>query len=113
MDSVKEGFRPNLVELLEKSGKKRSDLAKACGVGKSAVTNWTSGDSSIDVERIPAICEFFNITIGEFFGRAEALESTRKLSSEEQALIEFFNKADDEGKRVILTVARAIARDAQ
>ena len=111
MDSVKEGFRLNLVELLEKSGKKRSDLAIACGVGKSAVTNWATGKSSIDVERIPAICEFFGISIGEFFGRAEALEPALELTSEESALIEFFKHADDEVKRTILNVARAIARE--
>lgn len=111
MDSVKEGFRLNLIELLEKSGKKRSDLAIACGVGKSAVTNWTSGESSIDVERIPAICEFFGISISDFFGRAEALEPAQNLSVEESTLLEYFRKADDDGKATVLSVARAFAKE--
>ena len=113
MDSVKEGFRLNLVELLEKSGKKRADLAKACGVGKSAVTNWTTGESSIDVERIPAICEFFGISIGDFFGRAEALEPQPILSGEESMLLEYFRRADEDGQRTILSVAHALAKDAE
>lgn len=111
MDSVKEGFRLNLIELLEKSGKKRADLAKACGVGRSAVTNWASGDSSIDVERIPAICDFFGITIGEFFGRAEELEPARGLTDEELELLEALRSADNEGKRTILSVARAMSKN--
>ena len=111
MDSVKEGFRLNLIELLEKSGKRRSDLAKACGVGRSAVSNWASGDSSIDVERIPAICDFFGITIGDFFGRAEELEPAPSLTEEESELLEALRSADDEGKRTIMSVARALRRE--
>ena len=111
MDSVKEGFKLNLIELLEKSGKKKSDLAKACGVGKSAITNWTKGASSIDVEHIPAICDFFGITIGEFFSRAEELEPIQKLTIEESTLLDYFNRADYEGRQTILSVARAVSKE--
>ena len=105
MDSVKEGIRLNLVELLEKTGKRRSDLAKACGVGKSAVSNWVSGDSSIDVERIPSICQFFNVTIDEFFGRSRQLEPIPELSPDEYRLVSFYRSANEHGKKSIMSEA--------
>ena len=109
MDSVKEGIRLNLIELLEKTGKKRSDLAKACGVGKSAVSNWASGDSSIDVERIPAICKFFGITIDEFFGRSQELEPAPDLTPDEQQLVGLYRSTNEFGQHSIVTLARQMA----
>ena len=106
MDSVKEGIRLNLIELLEKTGKKRTDLAKVCGVGKSAVSNWVNGDSSIDVERIPAICEFFEITIDDFFGRSQQLEPAPDLTPDEQELVDCYRATIGVGKRAILRTAR-------
>ena len=109
MDSVKEGIRLNLIELLEKTGKKRSDLAKACGVGKSAVSNWASGDSSIDVERIPSICEFFGITIDEFFGRSRELEPTPDLTSDEWELVSNYRKCHEGTKSTIRSLASSLS----
>lgn len=111
MDPVKESFRLNLVELFEKSGKKSSDLAKACGVGKSAVSNWTTGKSSIDVERIPAICEFFGITIGDFFGRADELDPTPELSKNESELIALYRSMPETKRSALINIARAIVDD--
>lgn len=108
MDSVKEGIRLNLVELLEKTGKKRVDLAKACGVGKSAVSNWANGDSSIDVERIPAICEFFGVTIDEFFGRSQQLEPRPYLLPDEQELVDIYRQVSDGEKELILNHAKMV-----
>lgn len=111
MDSVKEGIRLNLVELLEKTGKKRSDLAKACGVGKSAVSNWVSGESSIDVERIPSICEFFNVTIDDFFGRSRQLEPEPDLLDDERELVQLYRDLYPFAKRAILNTARMFHED--
>jgi len=105
MDSVKEGIRLNLIELLEKTGKKRTDLANACGVGKSAVSNWVSGDSSIDVERIPAICEFFEITVDDFFGRSQQLEPTPDLTDNELELIGLYRDMSEKNRSLLIEIA--------
>lgn len=109
MDSVKEGIRLNLIELFEVTGKKQIDLAAKCGVGRSAVSNWISGDTSIDVERIPAICEFFGISVSKFFGRSEELESSLRLSlsSDEESLIEMFRACDERQKSAVLEALRS------
>ena len=102
MDTVKEGIRLNLLDLLEKSGRKKSELADALGVQRSAVTNWTNGTTSIDIERIPGICKFFGIDVGSFFYRSEELEPALKLSSEEKHLLNCFNLLSPKEKHIIL-----------
>jgi len=109
MDSVKEGIRRNLVEMLALSGKRNIDLAKACGVGKSAVSNWLSGKSSIDIERIPSICDFLDVTMDEFFGRSKAMEPQPSLSPDEQHLIALYRNMDREHRDVLMQTARAFS----
>ena len=94
MDTVKEGIRRNLVEMLALSGKRNVDLAEACGVGKSAVSNWLSGKNSIDIELIPTICDFLNISVDEFFGRSKAMQPAPALSPDEQQLVDLYRKLD-------------------
>ena len=102
MDTVKEGIRLNLLDLLEKSGRKKSELADALGVQRSAVTNWTNGSSSIDIERIPGICQFFGVDVGAFFSRSEELEPAEKLTSDERELVGYFRQLPPNGKHAVL-----------
>lgn len=106
MDAVKEGIRRNLIELLSNSdGKNAAGLAQACGVSRGAVSNWKSGESSIDIERIPKICDYFEISVDAFFGRAEELEP---LTKDELELVRFYKKISPEGKAAIMTLIREI-----
>lgn len=109
MDTVKEGIRRNLVELLAMSGKRNVDLAEACGVGKSAVSNWLSGKTSIDIERIPAICDFLGVTVDEFFGRANAMRPEPELSPDEKELVVLFRNMSPDMQRTLLETARNFA----
>ena len=106
MDTIKEGIRRNLVQLLAEKDKRNSELAKACGVGRSAVSNWISGESSIDIERIPAICEFLEVSIDEFFGRSKKFEP---VSDEKAELNGIYDSLSPEGKKQLMTFARGCA----
>lgn len=64
--------------LMEESGHKGSELADALGVSRSAVSNWMNGKNSIDIELVPRICDFFGITVDEFFGRSEVSHLTEE-----------------------------------
>lgn len=110
MDTVKEGIRRNLADLIANSDKKKVDLAKACGVGRSAVTNWVNGESGIDIERIPAICTFFGVSIDEFFGRARDMEpipdgqrQMLPLSNAEEELITCFRSLEQWEQQMVLS----------
>jgi len=110
MDSTKEGIRRNLVELLATKDKRNSDLAKACGVGRSAVSNWISGESSIDIERIPAICEFLEVSIDEFFGNSKKFaKQTSDISQNETELLDIYRSLNAYGREQLMTFARGCA----
>ena len=52
-----------LVEQRKKSGKLQEDLARYCGVSKSAVSKWEKGISRPSIFYLPKIASFYHITI--------------------------------------------------
>ena len=55
-------------ELRKRDGRKQEDLAKALGVTSQAVSGWEANGCYPDMGMIPAIANFFHITIDELFG---------------------------------------------
>ncbi len=55
-------------ELRKRDGRKQEDLATALGVTNQAVSRWEKDGSYPDMEMIPAIANYFGITIDELFG---------------------------------------------
>lgn len=55
-------------ELRKRDGRKQEDLANALGVTNQAVSRWEKDGSYPDIEMIPAIANYFGVTIDELFG---------------------------------------------
>ena len=55
-------------ELRKRNGRKQEDLARALGVTSQAVSRWEANGGYPDMEMIPAIANYFGITIDELFG---------------------------------------------
>ena len=55
-------------ELRKRDGRKQEDLASALGVTNQAISRWEKDGSYPDMEMIPAIANYFGITIDELFG---------------------------------------------
>ena len=108
--NTRDEIRLTLIDLMENHGVNGNELAEAVGVTKQSVSQWRTGKSSIDIENVPAICRFFGITIDDFFGSGKE-KPAKPLTNDERELIEFFRNADDEGKRTILNVARAMPKE--
>jgi len=66
-------------ELRTRDGRKQEDLAKALGVSNQAVSRWENYGSYPDMEIIPAIANYFGITIDELFGYQN--DRDKKISS--------------------------------
>ena len=58
-----------IAELRKKKGVTQEGLAKAMGVSAQAVSKWENGGVP-DVELLPAIADFFEVSVDELFGRA-------------------------------------------
>ena len=50
-------------ELRKRNGRKQEDLARALGVTSQAVSRWEANGGYPDMEMIPAIANYFGITI--------------------------------------------------
>ncbi len=55
-------------ELRKRDKRKQEDLAIALGVTKQAVSRWEANGGYPDIEMLPAIANYFHITIDELFG---------------------------------------------
>ena len=67
-------------ELRRRDGRTQDNLAEALGVTAQAVSRWESGGSYPDMEMIPAIANYFHISIDELFGyHAEREEKIKTI----------------------------------
>ncbi|MBO5126706.1 MAG: helix-turn-helix transcriptional regulator, partial [Clostridia bacterium] len=55
-------------ELRRRDSRTQEELANALGVTAQAVSRWESGGSYPDMEIVPAIANFFGVSIDELFG---------------------------------------------
>lgn len=102
--STKEDIQRVLNSLFVESGKRRSDLAEAIGVSRAAVSNWTNGKNSIDMDFVPGICDFFDISVDEFFGRMDA----RRVTVEEERLLSLYREMNEAGRAALMAAAEGL-----
>ena len=76
-------------ELRKRDGRTQDNLAEALGVTAQAVSRWESGGSYPDMEMIPAIANYFNVSIDELFGYHDAREEKIKTILESASEIIF------------------------
>lgn len=82
-------------ELRKRDGKKQEDLANALGVTNQAVSRWEKDGSYPDIEMIPAIANYFGVTIDELFGYENDREKKiDELVSQLSAMNQINNKED-------------------
>ncbi len=65
-------------ELRRRDGRTQEALAEALGVTNQAVSRWESGGSYPDMEMVPAIANYFHVSIDELFGYHDEREEKIK-----------------------------------
>lgn len=103
MATVKEEIAKNLLFYRKKSGLTQKELAAKLGVKNTAVSNWESGNNSIDIETLFAACEIFGVTLNDMYGRYSVEKSSAPvLSAEEERLLSAFRNLNPQGQAYIL-----------
>lgn len=74
-------------ELRRRDGRKQEDLANALGVTCQAVSRWEANGGYPDMEMIPAIANYFRISIDELFGYHDDREEKIKTILDSAAKI--------------------------
>ena len=77
-------------QLRHRDGRKQEDLANALGVSPQAISRWEANGGYPDMELIPAIANYFNISIDELFGYSKDRQDKLKsiLEKAEKAINE-------------------------
>lgn len=100
MSTVKEEIAKNLFYYRKKAGYTQKEFAAKLGVKNTAVSNWESGNNSIDIETLFAACEIFGITLNDMYGKYSAPASD--LSDDESNLLSMYRTLNNQGKEYIL-----------
>ncbi|MBR6527119.1 MAG: helix-turn-helix transcriptional regulator [Lachnospiraceae bacterium] len=98
----------NIRQLRRRNKRTQEQLAVALGVTSQAVSRWESGGSYPDINLIPSIANFFEVSIDELFGyEGERTQRIDALVAE----IDRMNQLNS-GKDVCITECIALARSA-
>ncbi len=100
MLSVREEISKNLLYYRKKAGLTQKQLADKIGVKNTAVSNWESGNNSIDIDTLCLVCDVFGITLNDIYGGYS--ERSTVLSDDEMNLIATYRDISDQGKQYLL-----------
>lgn len=112
MATVKEELAKNLRFYRKKSGLTQVQLANLLGVKNTAVSNWESGNNSIDIDTLLSACNVFGVTLNDMYGiySPTHTDSGSALSSDESRLLEIYRSLSDQGKEYILQTLNIAAQ---
>ncbi len=95
-------------ELRHRDGRTQDNLAEALGVTAQAVSRWESGGSYPDMESMPALANYFGVSIDELFGYNN--ERSKKID-EIAKKIEYMNSRNN-GEDINIDECISFARNA-
>lgn len=112
MSTVKEEIAKNLLFYRKKAGLTQKQFADMLGVKNTAVSNWESGNNSIDIETLFAACEAFGVTLNDMYGKysTESSSSVQDLSTDESQLLATYRTLSNQGKEYILQTLNMAAQ---
>lgn len=103
MATVKEEIAKNLLFYRKKAGLTQKDLAAKLGVKNTAVSNWESGNNSIDIETLFAACDIFGVTLNDMYGKYSVKKSSEAVLTDDEArLLETYRNLNQQGQEYIL-----------
>lgn len=88
MGELRDSLKQNLNHYLSISGMTQKEFAIKLGVSQAAVTNWTKGNNSPDIDVIAQICDILGITINELI-KSDSVEKDTNMVDDSSDKIAF------------------------
>lgn len=107
MATVREEIAKNLLFYRKQAKLTQKELAEKLGVKNTAVSNWESGNNSIDIETLILACKIFDVTINDMFGQYSQKQEP-VLSEEEAAVISSMRHLNGEGRDKVIEFAELL-----
>lgn len=86
MGTIREEIAKNIRFYRKKSGLTQKELSEKIGVNNSAVSNWESGQNSIDIEILVKVCDALGVSLSDIYG-IYGNTTTEEYSSHEREVI--------------------------
>ena len=99
MGNLRDEIAKNMLFYRKRAGLTQKELADQLGVRNTAVSNWESGNNSIDIDTLVLACSNFGITLNDMYGKFSA---TPTLSDDESMLLSAYRSMNQEGKEKLL-----------
>ena len=96
----------NIANLRKKMDITQEELATAIGVTNQSVSKWESGQCCPDIALLPALADFFEVSIDELMGHKSA-QSNETLQIDSQAI----NRAIDDKFAPLISTALNVLRE--
>ena len=112
--TVKTNIAAGLKKARKAAGKSVDEIGAALGKSGKTISAWEVGRGQPDGDELIVLCRLLNVHLRDFYGNefdefVAETDSEAALTIEERELVMSFRAASEDGKRTILSVARAIA----
>ena len=108
MGTIRDEVAKNLLFYRKKAGLTQRQLADMLGVKNTAVSNWESGNNSVDIETLFLASKIFGVSLADMYGQY-ASPPDPNFSEEEKDLIFNFRSMNEEGQTAALAAVRGLA----
>jgi transcriptional regulator with XRE-family HTH domain len=103
-------FGEKLRAAMERQGVSQSELARRLEIRSQAVNQWLSGDTTPSGKRLQEIAGALGIRLAELL--SETAPAVRNKNLQRAELLSAFDETDDQGREMLLRLARSVRRDA-
>jgi transcriptional regulator with XRE-family HTH domain len=118
-EKLKNQIALNIKYYRKKAGITQKQLAELVGVTSTAVSNWESGQNSINTEILFKVCEVMNVSLNDIYSAtpSASLDQQKKttpedgLSENKRKLIEFARNVPEDKAELLLRIMKSILED--
>ena len=96
MDTIREEIAKNILFYRKKMKLTQKQLADKLDVKNTAVSNWESGNNSIDIETLFRAAQLFGVDVSAMFGKYASSTGSPPLAVDEARLLDDYRDASEE-----------------